>query len=144
MSKFRTVSVKLAGPLFCLAVFAWGFGFYGQSVYLAALRATRGWSATLISGATTTFYLCGAVLLALVPRAIERLGSRGVAISGALLLGAGTILLSYAAAPWQLYASVLVMGEVGAGRLALETPVAIASRIVSSTPSTSKTPVRPA
>jgi MFS family permease len=101
-------SVVLA--CFCLAVFAWGFGFYGQSVYLAALRATRGWSAALISGATTTFYLWGAILLALVPRAIERLGSRGVAISGALLLGAGTILLSYAAAPWQLYASVLVMG----------------------------------
>lgn len=42
---------------FCLAVFAWGFGFYGQSVYLAALRDTRGWSTSLISGATTTYYL---------------------------------------------------------------------------------------
>jgi MFS family permease len=95
---------------FCLAVFAWGFGFYGQSVYLAALRATRGWSTALISGATTTFYLWGAVLLALVPRAIERFGARGVAVSGALLLGAGTIILSRATAPWQLYASALVMG----------------------------------
>jgi MFS family permease len=95
---------------FCLAVFAWGFGFYGQSTYLAALRETRGWSATLISAATTTYYLWGAVLLALVPRAIERIGARGVTLGGALLLGAGTILLSRVTAPWQLYGSVLVMG----------------------------------
>jgi MFS family permease len=95
---------------FCLAVFAWGFGFYGQSVYLAALRATRGWSATLISGATTTYYLWGALLLALVPNAIERFGARRVAVSGALLLGAGTVSLSRVTAPWQLYVSALIMG----------------------------------
>lgn len=95
---------------FCLAVFAWGFGFYGQSVYLATLRHTLGWSATLISGATTTYYLWGALLLALVPRVIERLGARLVAVAGVLLMGGGTILLSRVQAPWQLYASVLVMG----------------------------------
>jgi MFS family permease len=95
---------------FWLAVFAWGFGFYGQSAYLAALRDTRGWSASLISGATTTFYLWGALLLALVPRAIERIGVRGVAVGGALLLGVGTVSLSGVTAPWQMYASALVMG----------------------------------
>jgi MFS family permease len=95
---------------FCLAVFAWGFGFYGQSVYLAALRATWGWSATLISGATTTYYLWGGLLVGLVPGAIERFGGRGVAVAGALALGAGTVILSRATAPWQLYASALVMG----------------------------------
>ena len=61
---------------FCLAVFAWGFGFYGQSVYLAALRAKWGWSVTLISGATTTYYLWGGLLLGVVPRAIDRFGAR--------------------------------------------------------------------
>lgn len=95
---------------FCLAVFAWGFGFYGQSVYLATLRATRGWSATLISGATTTYYLWGALLLALVPRVIEQLGARRVAVASVLLMGTGTILLARAQFPWQLYASMLVMG----------------------------------
>ncbi len=95
---------------FCLAVFAWDFGFYGQSVYLAALRETRGWSTALISAAATTYYLWGAILLAVVPRVIERFGVRGVAVSGALLLGAGTIALSHVSAPWQLYASALVMG----------------------------------
>jgi hypothetical protein len=40
---------------FVTAVFAWGFGFYGQSVYLLELHRIRGWSSFLISSATTTF-----------------------------------------------------------------------------------------
>jgi MFS family permease len=95
---------------FGMAIFAWGFGFYGQTVYLAALHAKRGWSAGLISGGSTVFYLWGAVLLALVPGAMERFGARTVSVSGALLLGLGTSALSVAATPWQLYASMLVMG----------------------------------
>ena len=34
---------------FCTATFAWGFGFYGQSVYLAELQHARGWPASLIA-----------------------------------------------------------------------------------------------
>jgi MFS family permease len=105
-----TVGWPVVLACFCLAVFAWGFGFYGQSAYLAALRDTRGWSASLISGATTTFYLWGALLLALVPGAIERFGVRDVAVAGALLLGAGTVSLSGVTAPWQMYACAVVMG----------------------------------
>ncbi len=56
-------SVVLA--CFCVATFAWGFGFYGQSVFLAELHATRGWPTSLIASATTVNYLTGAVLLTL-------------------------------------------------------------------------------
>ena len=38
---------------FFTATFAWGFGFYGNSVYVAVLHDTRGWSLSLITGATT-------------------------------------------------------------------------------------------
>ena len=70
-----------------MATFAWGFGFYGQSVYLAELHATRGWPASLIASATTVNYLAGAVLLTRVHRAIEVLGPR-------LLLAAGAIVMA--------------------------------------------------
>ena len=53
---------------FCVATFAWGFGFYGQSVYLADLHATRGWPSSLIASATTVNYLIGALLLSRVHR----------------------------------------------------------------------------
>jgi MFS family permease len=91
------------------AVVAWGFGFYGQSVFLAALQASHGWSTALISSATTTYYLAGAVLIALTPDVIERFGPRAVIVGGALVMTIGALGLSRAAAPWQLYAANLVM-----------------------------------
>jgi MFS family permease len=100
-------SVVLA--CFCTATFAWGFGFYGQSVYFADLHQTRGWPASLIASATTVYYLAGAVLLTRVYRAIELLGPRLLLASGAIVLGLGVIGLSRAQAPWQLYACGIVM-----------------------------------
>ena len=107
-SEFRQGwSVVLA--CFCAATFAWGFGFYGQSVYFADLHAMRGWPASLIASATTVYYLAGAVLLTRVHRAIELLGSRLLLASGSVILGAGAIGLSRVQAPWQLYLCDLVM-----------------------------------
>jgi predicted MFS family arabinose efflux permease len=95
---------------FCMAVFSWGFGFYGQAVYLAELQATRGWSASLVASATTIYYLFGAFCLTAVHGAIERFGARLVLAAGTVVLGVGAIAISRAVAPWQLYAGSLVMG----------------------------------
>jgi predicted MFS family arabinose efflux permease len=100
---------------FVTAVFAWGFGFYGQSVYLPELQQSRGWSAFLISAATTTFYLAGAVIVTRVHAAIDRFGPRAVLIGGAVLLGFGAVLFCGSTSPWQLYAAALVMGSGWAG-----------------------------
>ena len=94
---------------FCAAVFAWGFGFYGQSVYFASLHATRGWPASLIASATTVYYLMGGALLMFVHRAIALLGPRLLLASGAVILGLGCMALSQADAPWQLYGCGMVM-----------------------------------
>ncbi|HUA52480.1 MAG TPA: hypothetical protein VMB81_09965 [Candidatus Sulfotelmatobacter sp.] len=84
---------------FCSAVLAWGFGFYGQSVFLATLRTEHGWSTALIATATTSYYLVGAVLIALTPGLIDRLGPRVVILGGAVVLTAGALLLSLGACP---------------------------------------------
>ena len=89
---------------FFTATFAWGFGFYGNSVYVAVLHDTRGWSLSLITGATTLYYLTGAVLVMYVHRAIKVLGPQLLLISGALILGVATIGFTRSQAPWQLYA----------------------------------------
>jgi MFS family permease len=94
---------------FFIATFAWGFGFYGNSVYVAVLHDTRGWSLSLITGATTLYYLAGAVLLMYVHRAIKFLGPQPVLISGAVILGVATIGFTRSQAPWQLYAWSLLM-----------------------------------
>src|SRR5579863_3959710 len=94
---------------FCTAVFAWGFGFYGQSVYFADLQATRGWPASLIASATTVYYLTGGLLLAYVHRAMALLGPRLLLAFGAVVLGLGAMWLGRVQSPWQLYAAGIVM-----------------------------------
>lgn len=101
---------RIIGGCAATAVFAWGFGSYGQAVYLSELQRTHRWSATVIGGAMTFGFLIGAGLLPFVGAAIERLGARVVMAGGIILLGAGTIGLSQASQPWQLYPCNLLMG----------------------------------
>ena len=100
---------------FAVATFAWGFGFYGQSVFLADLHATRGWPSSLIASATTVNYLMGAVLLTRVHRAIEVLGARLLLAGGVVAMAAGAIGLSRAQTPWELYVWSMVMALGWAG-----------------------------
>src|SRR5437762_12681076 len=45
---------------FAMAVVCWGFGFYGHAFYLAELQRQHGWPASLVSSATTAYYLVSA------------------------------------------------------------------------------------
>src|SRR6266568_5861635 len=63
---------RVVGACFALALFGWGFGFYGPGLYLTALQARLGWSVSLVSGATTVYYLIGAALIVVVPDAMRR------------------------------------------------------------------------
>jgi len=112
---------------FATAIFAWGFGFYGQSVYLAELQRAHGWSSSLISSATTAFYLMGALLLTRVHAVLERFGPRVLLIGGVLLMGGGAILLSRSQQPWQLYpaAAVMALGWACSSSTAITTVLAI-------------------
>src|ERR1700687_2437364 len=78
---------------FLVATFGWGFGFYGQSVYLAELHRLHGWPASLISSATTFYYLFGAVLVAFVSEAVRSFGPRNCLLGGVLAMAAADALL---------------------------------------------------
>jgi MFS family permease len=125
-SEFRQGwSVVLA--CFCAATFAWGFGFYGQSVYFAELQRAHGWPGSLIASATTVYYLSGAIMLTLVHRVIALVGPRTLLAAGAVVLGAGVTALSWASAPWQLYICSIVMaaGWAGTTTTAIATTLAL-------------------
>jgi MFS family permease len=94
---------------FCVAVFAWGLGFYGQAVFLAELHRMHDWPTSVIGAATTCFYLAGAVLVPFVQRTLDRIGPRALLIGGIVILGVGAAGFSNATAEWQLFAAGLVM-----------------------------------
>jgi MFS family permease len=94
---------------FVLAIFCWGFGFYGHGIYLSELRRLNGWPASLISGATTVYYLFSALLVVFVNDAIRRIGLRTFVLFGIGCFGASIALLGMVRTPWQLFAVYLVM-----------------------------------
>jgi MFS family permease len=94
---------KVVGCAFFIAVFGWGFGFYGIGVFLATLVEHHGWATRSISSAVTVLYLVGAALIACVASAFERFGPRRVVLVAMAAMGAAAIGLTRITQPWQLY-----------------------------------------
>jgi MFS family permease len=101
---------RVVAVCFVAAVFTWGFGVFGASVYLSEVTRLRGWSVSLVSGAVTAFYLTNALSLTAIGSFVDRFGARPVFVGGALALGLGVACIGQVAAPWQLYAAFVLMG----------------------------------
>ena len=114
-SSIRYDGWRIVAVCFLVATFGWAFGFYGQSVYLAELHRIHGWPTSLISTATTFFYLFGALLVAFVSEAIRAFGPRNCMLAGVLAMASAVALIGQVAAPWQLYAvnALLAFGWAG-------------------------------
>ncbi|MBN9562687.1 MAG: MFS transporter [Alphaproteobacteria bacterium] len=101
---------RVVAVCFVAAVFTWGFGVFGASVYLSEVTRLRGWSVSLVSGAVTAFYLTNALSLTAIGSFVDRFGARPVFVGGALALGFGVASIGQVVAPWQLYATFVLMG----------------------------------
>jgi MFS family permease len=106
---------RIVAVCFLVATFGWAFGFYGQSVYLAELHRIHGWPTSLISTATTFFYLFGALLVAFVSEAIRAFGPRNCMLAGVAVMASAVVLIGQVTTPWQLYAvnALLAFGWAG-------------------------------
>ncbi len=112
---------------FVTAVFGWGFGFSGISVYLAELQRLHGWSSGLIGSAITAYYLIGAVCLTQVHVALQWFGARRLLAAGTILLGLGATLFSRSQQPWEMFAAATLMavGLAGCTSTAISTTLAM-------------------
>ncbi len=61
---------------FLVALFIFGFGLYGNGVYVAELQRLRGWSAPLISGAITLTFLLSSIFATFTHELMEWFGSK--------------------------------------------------------------------
>jgi MFS family permease len=80
---------------FCMALVAWGLGFYSLSVYVQYLAASGRFPAALLSAATTFHFLVGAAALYAVEYAAARVGRRPVVVAGVLLMAGCASALAY-------------------------------------------------
>src|SRR5258706_14024406 len=65
---------RVVAALFMVAVAAWGFGFYGQGVYLAEFSRRFGWPVAAIAGASTGFFFARALLTVFISDSPTRFG----------------------------------------------------------------------
>ena len=107
---------NIVGAAFVMALFSFGLGFYGFSVYVAMLQRLHGWSASAVSVPVTVYYVAGALLTAAAGDLYERFGPRVVVAGGSVAMAAGLAALSVVTQPWQLYPVLLVM-SVGWGSM---------------------------
>jgi predicted MFS family arabinose efflux permease len=114
-SSFRYDGWRIVAVCFLVATFGWAFGFYGQSVYLAELHRQHGWPASLISAATTFFYLLGALIVVFVSETVKKFGPRNCLVAGTSVMAVAVVLMGQVRAPWQLYLAdtVLAFGWAG-------------------------------
>ena len=114
-SSLRYEGWRIVAVCFLVATFGWAFGFYGQSVYLAELHRAHGWPASLISGATTFFYLFGALAVVFVAEAVRKFGPRNCLIAGTCAAAIAAVALGEVREPWQLYLAnaMLALGWAG-------------------------------
>jgi hypothetical protein len=101
---------RVVAAAFVLAVFGWGFGFYGPPIFLHVVREARGWPLSLVSTAVTVHFLVGAVVIANLPKGYHRFGVPAITKVGALSLAIGTAGWTVVAEPWQIFGAAVLSG----------------------------------
>ncbi|WIM11195.1 MFS transporter [Enhydrobacter sp.] len=106
---------------FVVALYGWGFGFYGLGLYLVALHDKLGWSPATVSAGISFYYVLGAFVVMQVGDAIQRFGARPVVLIGTAMMALGVAALTIVREPWQLYLAFLLMipgwGAMGGGSI---------------------------
>src|SRR5437667_1735363 len=107
---------NVVAATFVMALFTFGLGFYGLTVYVATLQRLHGWSASTVSAPVTVYYVAGALLTTAIGSVYERFGPRLVVVGASVVMAGGIMALGLVTRPWQLYPAFLVM-SVGWGSM---------------------------
>src|SRR5205085_5752999 len=91
-TSLRCAGWRVVLACFLMALFLFGFGLYGQGVYLAELQRLNGWPAALISGASTLSFLLSNIFATFTNELVVRLGVRRLVLLGIAALAAATTL----------------------------------------------------
>jgi MFS family permease len=110
-----------------MALFLFGFGLYGQGIYLAELQRLNAWPAVLISGASTLSLLLSNILAMFTGEFVAWLGLRRLVLLGIAALAASMVLLAFATSRASLYLAFTLMslGWVGMGTVVIATVVGL-------------------
>jgi len=89
------------------------------SLFMNSFIETFGWSRTFVSSLYSTATLASGVLMFLIGRLIDRIGSKAVAILSAVVLGTACMVLSFVMSPVMLFGGFFLARLSGKGALDL-------------------------
>ncbi|MDB5501849.1 MAG: hypothetical protein JWR89_1751 [Tardiphaga sp.] len=108
---------RVVAALFLVEMSIFGFGMYGQGIYVTELRRLIGWPTGLIATGTTISLVLGSLLSVFVSDLLRWIGPCRLVLAGIAALAAALALLASANSVVQLYAGffVLALAWVGLG-----------------------------
>lgn len=116
---------RIVAALFLIQVAIFGFGLYGQGIYVAELRRLHGWPTGVISTGSTLSLVLSSLFAIFVSDLIRWAGPRRMMVAGIVALAASLVLLATADTLAQLYAgfTMLALAWVGLGTVSAATIV---------------------
>src|SRR5215475_16233673 len=113
-SSIRYPGWRVVIACFAMTFFGFGFGFYGHSVYLAALTIGDGAEAprlavSTVSTAVTVYFLTAAAIMVFISDLVARLGPRLFAAIGAVMMGMSLFLIAHIRSVFDLFVAYLAM-----------------------------------
>jgi MFS family permease len=112
-SSIRYPGWRVVIGCFTMTFFGFGFGFYGHSVYLAALTIRDGSEPPIavgtVSTAVTAYYLAAAAIMVFISDMVAKLGPRLFTAIGALMMGISLVLIAHIRTAFDLFVAYLAM-----------------------------------
>jgi MFS family permease len=113
-SSMRYPGWRVVVACFAMTACGFGFGFYGHSVYLAALTIPNGTGASRLSVSTvsmavTVYFLAAAAIMVFISDLVAKLGPRLFAAIGAAMMGVSLFLIARIESAFDLFVAYLAM-----------------------------------
>jgi predicted MFS family arabinose efflux permease len=116
-NSLRYAGWRIVAALFLVELAMFGFGLYGQGIYVTELRRLNEWSTARVASGATLCLLLGSLFSVFVSDLLRWFGPRRLVLAGIAALAAGLALLASAQSMLQLYAgfAMLALAWVGLG-----------------------------
>ena len=115
----RYAGWHIVAAMFLVELTIFGFGLYGQGIYVNELRRLNGWPTAQISAGTTLCLVLGSLLSMFVSDLLRWIGPRNLVLAGVAMLAVSQALLATASSLLQLYVGffVFALAWVGLGTI---------------------------
>lgn len=106
---------RVVAVLFLLQITIFGFGLYGQGIYVAQLHRLNGWPVGVIGAGSTLCLILGNILSMFASELLRWIGPRALVLTGIAALASSLALLASAETILQLYTGFVIFAAAWVG-----------------------------